>query len=114
MDARDRHHSDKAASVAREFGLEALDVDQAKEILPAAWHAWTQMPETRRVIGFLCEGLVSCHEAAEVASTKRTHMRGTTKATRNDLARQEVIGKNQAEIYRKLLQGIAYLANKGG
>lgn len=114
MDALARNTTEKARRVAGGFGLEMVDVDEMLAILPAQWRAWAEMPETRRIIGFLCEGLVSATEAAEVADTKRRHMRGMRAETQNDLAKQTVIGRNQAEIYRKLLQGIAYLANKGG
>ena len=112
MDARDKHHSDKARSVAADFGLETVDVDAMKAITPAEWRAWGAMPQTRRIVGFLCEGLVACQEGAEVADTKRRHMRGMTPAVKNRLAGEVVIGRQQAEIYRKLLQGIGYLANK--
>jgi hypothetical protein len=113
MDARDKQVTERARAIAGEFGLETLDVEAMKEITPAEWRAWGQMKETRRLIGFLAEGLAVCSEAAEVAETKRKHMRGMTAGTRNDLAKQEVVARHQTEIYRKLLRGIGHLANKG-
>lgn len=114
MDHRDRHHTEKARAVAQELGLDILDADEAKALTPAEWRAWAQLPATRRVIGHLAEGLVASTEAAELAQIKRRNMRGIRPGTgvSNDLAKDQALQSWAAEVYRKLLRGIATEANK--
>jgi hypothetical protein len=112
MDARAQIVTERARSAARELGLETVDVDQQKEITGAEWRAWAELPASRRLIGWLAEGLVVTAEQAEVNSTKRKHMKGMRAETRNDLAKTEVLARTEAELYKRLLRGIAKEANR--
>jgi hypothetical protein len=112
MDGRAKVVSERAKAVVRELGLQALDVEDGAEITGAQYRAWAELPATKRLVGWIAEGLVVTLEQAEVNSTKRRHMQGMRADTRNDLAKQEVVARNQAEQYKRLLHAIAEMANR--
>lgn len=114
MDAREKQVTDKARAVAAELGLNYVDVDQQKEMTGAEWRAWADLPATQRVIGWLAEGFIVASEAAEVNSVKRRHMvagRGGAGSV-NDLVKAEILARQDAEVHRRLLHGIAKMANR--
>lgn len=114
MDARAKMTFERAEAVLREYGLEALDVDESKAIPAAVWRTWGQAEPTRRLVTFIAEGLVSSIEAAEVASVKRRNIKGLRRGTglSNDLAKEEVLARTKVQLYGELLRGIAIEANK--
>ena len=112
MDGRDQVVTERARAVAKELGLETVDVEEQKAITGAQWRAWAELPASRRLIGWIAEGLVVCAEQAEVKATKRKHMKGMRADTRNDLAKTEVLARTEAELYKRLLRGIAKEANR--
>ena len=112
MEGRDKVVTERARAVARELGLETVDVEGQAAITGAEWRAWAELPASRRLIGWIAEGLVVTAEQAEVNATKRTHMRGMRPDTRNDLAKTEVLARTEAELYKRLLRGIAKEANR--
>jgi hypothetical protein len=111
MDARDKQVTDKARAVAAELGLDYVDIDQQKEITGTEWRAWADLPQTRRIIGWLAEGFVVASEAAEVNGVKRRNRVGGVAAS-NDLAKDEILARHDAEVHRRLLHGIAKMANR--
>lgn len=114
MDAREQRITERARAVARELGLEILDVEEQAAITGAEWRAWAAMPETRRVIGWLAEGFIASTEAAEVNSVKRRHLGGARPGmgVSNDLAKKEILARQDGDLYRRLLHGIAKMANR--
>lgn len=112
MDARDKQVTDRARAIAGTFGLEVLAAELAGTVTAAEWRAWAELPASRRIIGFLAEGLATAAEAAEVADTKRRHMTGMRPETLKELSRTVATGRIQAEIYRKLLAAIGAQANR--
>jgi hypothetical protein len=112
MEGRDKVVTERARAVARELGLETVDVEQQAAITGAEWRAWAELPTSRRIIGWIAEGLVVTAEQAEVNSVKRKRMGGLRPDTKNDLARSEVLARTEAELYKRLLRGIAKEANR--
>jgi hypothetical protein len=108
MDARAKQVTARARAVAADLGLNYLDVDEQKEITGARWRAWADLPESRRVIAWLAEGFVVASEAAETNGIKRRHMGDAS----HDLATQEILARQDAEVHRRLLAGIAKMANR--
>ena len=112
MEGRDQIVTERAQSIARSLGLETVDVDQQKAITGAEWRAWAELPASRRIIGWIAEGLIVTSEAAEVNGVKRRNIRGARPDTKNDLAKAEILARTEAELYRRLLRGIATMANR--
>lgn len=108
MDACAKQVTGKARAVAAQLGLGYLDVDEQEEITGARWRAWADLPETRRVIAWLAEGFVAASEAAETNGIKRRHMGDAT----HELATQEIMARQDAEVHRRLLVGVAKMANR--